>query len=143
MALNSSSPPATASIAPPLRFRPASPPSSSKTTPTPTSATASTSITASNPTRRATADITPLRLKTAASPTAPQPRQWPHPPPMDAFRALQYRTPAPSNYNSDPPNIRRMAVWDPWVYDSGWYWQLYNTKARPDANLFGIFAGRA
>ena len=62
-------------------------------------------------------------------------------PQMDAFRDLQYRTPAPSDYNSTPPNIRRMAVWDPWVYDSGWYWTLYNTKAPPAANLLGIFAG--
>jgi hypothetical protein len=70
-------------------------------------------------------------------------RQWHERPAMDAFRDLQYRTPAPSNYSSDPPNIRRMAVWDPWVYDSGWYWQLYNTAAGPDANLLGIFAGPA
>jgi len=70
-------------------------------------------------------------------------RMWHARPAMDAFRDLQYRTPAPSNYSSDPPNIRRMAVWDPWVYDSGWYWQLYNTKAGPDANLLGIFAGPA
>jgi hypothetical protein len=62
---------------------------------------------------------------------------------MDAVRDLQYVTPAPSGYNSDAPNLRRMAVWDPWVYDSGWYWQLYNSKAGPDANLLGIFAGPA
>ena len=36
-----------------------------------------------------------------------------------------------------------MAVWDPWVYDSGWYWQLYNSRAAPEANLIGIFAGPA
>ena len=82
-------------------------------------------------------------VENGREPDGRQYRQWHERPAMDAFRDLQYRTPAPSNYNSDPPNIRRMAVWDPWVYDSGWYWQLYNTKARPDANLFGIFAGRA
>jgi len=62
-------------------------------------------------------------------------------PAMDAFRDLQYQTAAPSAYTSTAPYIRRMAVWDPWVYDSGWYWQLYNSKAAPDANLLGIFAG--
>jgi hypothetical protein len=76
-------------------------------------------------------------------PDGRQYRQWHERPAMDAFRDLQYRTPAPSSYNSDPPNIRRMAVWDPWVYDSGWYWQLYNSKAAPHANLLGIFAGPA
>jgi len=64
-------------------------------------------------------------------------------PPMDAIRDLQYQTAAPSSYTSSPPNIRRMAVWDPWVYDSGWYWMLYHTAAAPAANLLGIFAGAA
>ena len=64
-------------------------------------------------------------------------------PSMDAFRDLQYQTPAPSSYTSSAPYIRRMAVWDPWVFDSGWYWQLYNSKAGLDSNLLGIFAGRA
>ena len=35
-----------------------------------------------------------------------------------------------------------MAVWDPWIFDSGWYWMLYDSKAPGTANLFGIFAGR-
>jgi hypothetical protein len=63
--------------------------------------------------------------------------------PIDAFRDLQYQTAAPSLYTSTAPYLRRMAVWDPWVYDSGWYWQLYNSKAGLDSNLLGIFAGRA
>lgn len=63
-------------------------------------------------------------------------------PSMDAFRDLQYQTAAPSSYTSTAPYVRRMAVWDPWVFDSGWYWQLYNSKAGPDLNLLGIFAGR-
>jgi hypothetical protein len=62
-------------------------------------------------------------------------RQWHERPAMDAFRDLQYRTPV--------LEMRRMAVWDPWVADSGWYWMLYDTKADSHANLLGIFAGRA
>ena len=58
-------------------------------------------------------------VENGREPDGRQYRQWHERPAMDAFRDLQYRTPAPSNYNSDPPNIRRMAVWDPWVYDSG------------------------
>jgi len=82
-------------------------------------------------------------VENGREPDGRQYRMWHERPAMDAIRDLQYRTPAPSNYNSDPPNIRRMAVWDPWVYDSGWYWQLYNVKAGPSANLLGIFAGPA
>jgi hypothetical protein len=55
-------------------------------------------------------------------------------PAMDAFVDLTCE--APKSY-------RPMAVWDPWVYDSGWYWQLYDAHAAADANLIGIFAGRA
>jgi hypothetical protein len=80
-------------------------------------------------------------VENGREPDGRQYRMWHERPEMDAFRELQYRTPAPSNYNSDPPNIHRMAVWDPWIPDSGWYWQLYNTKAAPNANLLGIFAG--
>ena len=54
-------------------------------------------------------------------------------PQMDATRELDFHSPA----------FHRMAVWDPWVYDSGWYWQLYNSRAPAAANLLGIFAGRA
>ena len=39
--------------------------------------------------------------------------------------------------------IRWMAVWDPWVFDSGRYWQVYNKDGGDNSNLFGIFAGRA
>lgn len=70
-------------------------------------------------------------------------RPWNERAEMDAFRDLQYGAPAPSSYNSTAPNISRMAVWDPWVYDSGWYWMLYNQRAAADANLVGIFAGPA
>jgi hypothetical protein len=55
-------------------------------------------------------------------------------PPMDAFVDLTYA--AQKTY-------RPMAVWDPWIFDSGWYWQIYNSEAPPDSNVLGIFAGRA
>jgi hypothetical protein len=41
-----------------------------------------------------------------------------------------------------PAHLPLMAVWDPWIFDSGWYWQLYSASAPREANLFGIFAGR-
>ena len=93
--------------------------------------------------RRATAAIIPPPLQTAANPTAAvSPRRTSDPRWMH-FGTCNTRLAAPSAYTSTAPYIRRMAVWDPWVFDSGWYWQLYNSKAGPDSNLLGIFAGRA
>jgi hypothetical protein len=70
-------------------------------------------------------------------------RMWHERPAMDAIRDLQYTTPAPSSYTGTASYLRRMAIWDPWVFDSGWYWMLYNSHAGGDSNLLGIFAGRA
>ncbi|MHB9134534.1 MAG: hypothetical protein ACYDBB_25965 [Armatimonadota bacterium] len=53
---------------------------------------------------------------------------------MDAF--VDYRYDVPRDY-------RKLAVWDPWIFDGGWYWQFYNDKAPVNANLAGIFAGPA
>lgn len=55
-------------------------------------------------------------------------------PSMDAFVDLRFDA---------PKEFRRLAVWDPWIFDSGWYWQLYNTSAPTNSNLLGIFAGKA
>jgi len=66
-------------------------------------------------------------------------------PNLDAFLDL----PFDRNYSSGggtnfaDATIRRMAVWDPWVFDSGWYWQAYDTKGAAGSNVVGIFAGRA
>lgn len=35
-----------------------------------------------------------------------------------------------------------LARWNPWVFNSGWHWQLYNHDAPANANVFGIFDGR-
>jgi len=37
----------------------------------------------------------------------------------------------------------RMAGWDPWCVDTGYYWQMYDKDGPAGANLFGVFAGRA
>ena len=36
-----------------------------------------------------------------------------------------------------------MSHWDPWGVDTGFYWQLYDSRTNGSANLFGIFAGPA
>ena len=61
-------------------------------------------------------------------------RMWHERTNCDALVDLQYQT---------PWETRFLARWDPWIYDSGWYWQWYNTQDGSDGPLLGIFAGRA
>jgi hypothetical protein len=64
-------------------------------------------------------------------------------PPMDAQVDLNYGSPKSFSYTGGPANWRRIAAWDPWAVDTGWYWQMYNARAGNDGALLGIFAGRA
>ncbi|HOS44081.1 MAG TPA: hypothetical protein PK794_10355, partial [Armatimonadota bacterium] len=36
-----------------------------------------------------------------------------------------------------------LSHWDPWGVNTGFYWQLYDSRPNGSDNLFGIFAGRA
>ena len=36
-----------------------------------------------------------------------------------------------------------LSHWDPWAVDTGFYWQLYDSRTNSSDNLFGIFAGPA
>ena len=54
------------------------------------------------------------------------------------------------NLNYDSPKERFskttypfLSKWDPWAVDTGWYWQLYDSRTNGSENLFGIFAGPA
>ena len=38
--------------------------------------------------------------------------------------------------------FKSLPVWDPWCFDTGWHWQMYNKDAGPEGNVFGVFAGR-
>ncbi|MEK7257427.1 MAG: hypothetical protein AAB316_21915, partial [Bacteroidota bacterium] len=40
-------------------------------------------------------------------------------------------------------NYELLPRWSPWVVNSGWNWQLYNSGGGAMANTFGIFDGRA
>ena len=42
-----------------------------------------------------------------------------------------------------PRGYGRVARWDPWITDCGWYWQMFNDAAGPESPLVGAFAGRA
>lgn len=65
-------------------------------------------------------------------------------PPMDAFRNLQYSTPALWNpYWGIPNSFPTMSPWNPWSVDTGWYWMLYNQNAGNAAPVIGAFVGRA
>ncbi|MCL1856721.1 MAG: hypothetical protein FWF84_03650 [Kiritimatiellaeota bacterium] len=68
----------------------------------------------------------------------------------DAMTDLQYERAQVPNYNTSENTWRYLVVWDPWAYDSGWYWLAYNSDQwsvvsgqQDGGNLVGIFAGRA
>ena len=61
----------------------------------------------------------------------------------DATVELQYQRPQLPSYVSSKQSWRLLAVWDPWIFDGGWYWQLCNSAAGPNSNLVSIFAGPA
>ena len=61
-------------------------------------------------------------------------RMWHNRRNCDAFVDLQYEA---------PWEPRFLARWDPWIYDSGWYWQVYRKDGGDGDPLVGIFAGRA
>jgi len=62
---------------------------------------------------------------------------------VEAAVDLQYQRPQTPCYIASDATWRYMAIWDPWVFDSGWYWQLFKAGADGDANLVAIFAGPA
>src|SRR5262249_35660363 len=47
------------------------------------------------------------------------------------------------DYISSDTTRPALAVWDPWAWDTGWYWEAYNAQAPGSANVLGIFAGPA
>lgn len=65
-------------------------------------------------------------------------------PMQDAFVDLPF---AGSGREVQPMNAgqedRWVALWNPWIVNSGWYWMLYDKNASGSANLFGAFAGKA
>jgi hypothetical protein len=39
-------------------------------------------------------------------------------------------------------NFELLSRWNPWVWDTGWFWLLFKSSAPSTANVFGIFDGR-
>ncbi len=64
-------------------------------------------------------------------------------PGLDAQVDFKYDKARSSGYVTTPDTWRWMCVWDPWCFDSGWYWQAYDANADEKSNLLGIFAGPA
>jgi hypothetical protein len=62
---------------------------------------------------------------------------------LDAQVDLQYDRPVLPSYVRTDNTWAPLALWDRWAANTGWYWQLFDSKARGEANLVGIFAGRA
>ncbi len=57
---------------------------------------------------------------------------------MDATVDLQFDKPTRFSWGER----WMMSVWDPWAFNTGWYWQIFDTNAAVNGNLFGIFAGK-
>ncbi len=54
---------------------------------------------------------------------------------------LKYDRPRVPSYTTSDDTWRVMCVWDPWCYNSGWYWQAFHRNAPESASVVGIFAG--
>jgi hypothetical protein len=61
----------------------------------------------------------------------------------DAEVALAFDRPRYPSYRTSDDTWSLMARWDPWCFDTGWYWQMFNHEAPATANVVGIFAGPA
>jgi hypothetical protein len=62
---------------------------------------------------------------------------------LDATVDLQYQRAQVPNFRTTESTWRYLAVWDPWAFDSGWYWQAFNAGAGETANLVGMFDGQS
>jgi hypothetical protein len=60
---------------------------------------------------------------------------------LDATVDLKFDRARLPSYNTTDDSYIYLAVWNPWIRNGGWYWQLYNSTAGARANLVGIFAG--
>ncbi len=63
----------------------------------------------------------------------------------DSFFDLPFDANYASSYVTDLRNhlIRWMHPWDPWIFDSGNYWMLYDKDGEQDSPLIGYYDGRA
>src|SRR4029077_17182674 len=59
----------------------------------------------------------------------------------EAIVDLPYQVPQVASYVTSTESWRYLAVWDPWISNGGWYWQLFNSAAPDTSNLVSIFAG--
>jgi hypothetical protein len=60
---------------------------------------------------------------------------------MDATVDLQFDHPQFPSYSTTKDTWQISPPWNPWVSNSGWYWELYNSGTASSGNLVGIFAG--
>jgi hypothetical protein len=68
--------------------------------------------------------------------------------PSDALRILPTALPFypyPTTADEQPSynGIHWTVPWNPWVYDTGWYWTLYNSSAGSQAPLVGMYATKS
>ncbi len=63
----------------------------------------------------------------------------------DTFFDLPFDKDYASSYVSsmNDGTIRWMHPWDPWIYDSGMYWMLYDKDGAEASPVIGFYDGRA
>jgi hypothetical protein len=60
---------------------------------------------------------------------------------MEAIVDLQFDHPQLPCYVTSKDSWQILPPWNPWVQNSGWYWELYNSHTIHGGNRVGIFAG--
>ena len=60
---------------------------------------------------------------------------------LDALVDISYTNSVDVSYVATAATRPWMALWNPWIANSGWYWQLYDAAGATNANIAGIFAG--
>jgi hypothetical protein len=59
----------------------------------------------------------------------------------EAIVDLQYNHPQLPCYLTNDTSWQIMAPWNPWITNSGWYWELYDAANISNGNLIGVFVG--
>jgi hypothetical protein len=59
----------------------------------------------------------------------------------EALVDLQYDHPQLPSYLTSNTSWEIMAPSNPWINNSGWYWELYDTATKDAGNLIGVFVG--
>ncbi len=61
----------------------------------------------------------------------------------DAILPMQFDRKRLQSYVTHEEGLATISPWNPWRYDGGFYWQMFNKEGADSSNLVGIFAAKA